>query len=202
MYIPTPKFIRSLFPTFIWSMPEGEEVYLTFDDGPTPEITEWVLEQLAKYDAKATFFCLGKNIEQHPELYQKILDGGHRVGNHTYSHQKAWRMSLERYLEDVEFGNSFARSDLFRPPYGLIRPSQATRISQHYHIIMWDVLSRDYNPLVSPRACLRYVTRHVKGGSIVVFHDSVKSFRNLRYALPRTLQFLQDQGLRCEVIRP
>lgn len=201
MYIKPPKFIRLLAPSLLWELPSQDEVYLTFDDGPTPEITDWVLEQLSNYGAKATFFCLGKNAEQHPDIHRRILEQGHRVGNHTYSHQKGWRMSLERYLEDVEFANDFLKTDLFRPPYGQITPAQAHRISQHYNLIMWDVLSQDYNMLISPRVCLRNVTKHVKGGSIVVFHDSVKSFRNLRYALPRTLQYLKDQGLTCASIR-
>lgn len=200
MYFKPPALIRKLAPSLVWDMPESDRVYLTFDDGPTPEITEWILEQLARYQAKATFFCLGKNAEQHPHLHRQIVDQGHRIGNHTYSHQKGWRMSLEGYLQDVDFANSLLRTDLFRPPYGRITPAQANRLSQHYNIIMWDVLSQDYNALISPRTCLRNVTKHVKGGSIVVFHDSVKSFRNLRYALPRTLQFLQDKGLTCSVI--
>lgn len=129
-----------------------------------------------------------------------LVDGGHRIGNHTYSHQKGWRMSLERYLEDVDFANGLLQTDLFRPPYGRIKPSQAHRLSERYHIVMWDVLSRDYSHLISPRTCLHNVTKHVKGGSIVVFHDSVKSFRNLRYALPRTLDFLYERGLKCSVI--
>ena len=181
-------------------MPETDRVYLTFDDGPPPGITEWILDQLAVYDAKATFFCLGKNAEMHPHLHRMILEGGHKVGNHTYSHQKGWRMSLERYLEDVDFANGLLHTDLFRPPYGRIRPSQAHRISERYNIVMWDVLSRDYSQLVTPKQCLRNVTKHVRGGSIVVFHDSVKSFRNLRYALPRTLQHIADLGLKCSVI--
>lgn len=197
MYIKPPKFVRRIFPSLVWEMPPSEEVYLTFDDGPTPGVTEMILEQLAKYGAKATFFCLGKNAEMHPELFQRIVAEGHRIGNHTYSHQKGWRMSLEGYLEDVEFANNLLHTDLFRPPYGQITPTQARRLSEHYNLIMWDVLSLDYNRRISPRLCLRNVTKHVKGGSIVVFHDSLKSYRNMSYALPRTLEFLQDKGLKC-----
>lgn len=181
-------------------MPETDSVYLTFDDGPTPEITDWVLDELAKYNAKATFFCLGKNAEQHPHLLERIIAEGHRPGNHTYSHQKGWSMSLERYVEDVEFANDLLHTDLFRPPYGRIKPSQAHRLSEHYTMVMWDVLSRDYSQFVSPRSCLHNVTKHVRGGSIVVFHDSEKAYRNLRYALPRTLQYIQDKGLKCSAI--
>ncbi len=189
-----------MFPSLIWSMPETDSVYLTFDDGPTPGVTEFILDRLAEYDAKATFFCLGKNAEQHPHLFRMIVEGGHRIGNHTYSHQKGWNMSLERYLEDVDFANGLLRSDLFRPPYGRITPMQARRIGERYHIVMWDVLSRDYSQFVSPRSCLHNVTRHVRGGSIVAFHDSVKSFRNMRYALPRTLEYLREKGLKCAAI--
>ena len=128
-------------------MPESDRVYLTFDDGPTPGVTEWILDQLAEYDAKATFFCLGKNAEQYPHLYRMIVDAGHAIGNHTYSHQKGWGMSLERYLEDVDFANDILHTDLFRPPYARIKPSQAHRISERYNIVMWDVLSRDYSRL-------------------------------------------------------
>lgn len=195
-----PKFLKRLMPDLIWNLEDEGRVYLTFDDGPTPGITEWILNELSKYDAKATFFCLGKNVEQYPDLYQRILDAGHRVGNHTYSHQKGWEMSLERYVEDVDFANQFLHTDLFRPPYGRIKPSQARVLAERYHLVMWDVLSRDYNPLISPRQCLKNVTKHVRGGSIVVFHDSLKSYRNMRYALPRTLQYLREQGLTCSSI--
>lgn len=197
MYIKPPKIIRTIFPSLIWEMPPSDEVYLTFDDGPTPGVTEEILEQLAKYNAKATFFCLGKNAEMHPELFERIKAEGHRIGNHTYSHQKGWRMTLEGYLEDVELANNLLRTDLFRPPYAQIKPSQARRLSEHYNLIMWDVLSQDYNRQISPRRCLRNVTKHVRGGSIVVFHDSLKSYRNMSYALPRTLEFLYEHGLKC-----
>ena len=200
MRLKPPKIIRRLMPDLIWEINDPDGVFLTFDDGPTPGITEWILSTLEKYDAKATFFVLGKNVEMYPDLYQRILDAGHKIGNHTYSHQKGWGMSLERYIEDVDFANDILHTDLFRPPYARITPSQARRLSERYNLIMWDVLSRDYSPWVSPRQCLHNVTRYVRGGSIVVFHDSVKSFRNLRYALPRTLQYLRDNDLKCSII--
>lgn len=195
-----PKFLRRLMPSLIWELEGDQEVFLTFDDGPTPGVTEWILDELSKHNAKATFFCLGKNVEQYPYLYDMIIEQGHKVGNHTYSHQKGWGMSLERYVEDVDFGNQFLKSDLFRPPYGRIKPSQARVLSERYSLIMWDVLSQDYSHLISPRKCLRNVTKHVQNGSIVVFHDSLKSFRNLRYALPRTLDYLDKMGLRSSSI--
>lgn len=200
MLFKPPKLLKRIFPSLIWNREGESEVFLTFDDGPTPEVTEWILSELSKYDAKATFFCLGKNVEQYPELYDKIIAQGHKVGNHTYSHQKGWEMSLERYIEDVDFANQFINTDLFRPPYGRIKPSQARVLNERYHLIMWDVLSQDYSQLISPRKCLRNVTKHVKGGSIVVFHDSHKSFRNLRYALPRALDYIYKQGLKCKVL--
>lgn len=201
MLFKAPGFIKRFMPSLVWNLPDStREVYITFDDGPTPGITEWIIETLARYDAKATFFCLGKNVEQHPESFRAILDAGHRVGNHTYSHQKGWRMTLERYVEDVDFAAQFIESDLFRPPYGRIKPAQARVLSERYNIVMWDVLSRDYSSLISPRQCTRNVINHVKAGSIVVFHDSLKSSRNMRYALPRVLDHIYNQGLRCSAI--
>ena len=187
-------------PDLVWEMDDPHSVFLTFDDGPTPGITEWILATLDKYDAKATFFVLGKNVEMYPDLFRRIVDAGHRVGNHTYSHQKGWGMSLERYVEDVDFGNSYIRSDLFRPPYARVTPSQMRAVAQRYKIVMWDIISRDYNRQISPRACLRNVTKYLTGGSIVVFHDSEKSFRNMRYALPRTLERCRELGLKCKSI--
>ena len=198
MYIEPPKIVKRLFPDLIWSFSQQEvdgKVFITFDDGPTPEITPWILDTLSKFDAKATFFCLGKNVEQYPELFQMILEGGHAVGNHTYSHQKGWEMRTGRYVEDVDVADNFIHSNLFRPPYGRIKPAQARRLSERYKLIMWDVLSRDYSQLVSPRSCLNNVVKHVKSGSIVLFHDSRKAYRNLSYTLPRTLEFLRSKGL-------
>ena len=200
MRLKPPKFIRWLMPDLIWEMKDRSAVYLTFDDGPTPGITEWILSTLDKYDAKATFFVLVKNAEMYPDLYRRIVEAGHRIGNHTYSHQKGWGMSLERYIEDVDFANDLLHTELFRPPYARITPAQARALAKRYKLVMWDVLSRDYNRALSPRTCLRNVTRYLEGGSIVVFHDSEKSFRNMSYALPRTLQVVRDMGLKCKAI--
>ena len=200
MRLKPPKFIRWLMPDLIWEMKDRSAVYLTFDDGPTPGITEWILSTLDKYDAKATFFVLGKNAEMYPDLYRRIVEAGHRIGNHTYSPQKGWGMSLERYIEDVDFANDLLHTELFRPPYARITPAQARALAKRYKLVMWDVLSRDYNRALSPRTCLRNVTRYLEGGSIVVFHDSEKSFRNMSYALPRTLQAVRDMGLKCKAI--
>lgn len=204
MFIEVPKFIKRIFPDLIWSFENAEhqkkEVFLTFDDGPTPEITEWILETLSNYNAKATFFCLGKNVELHPELAQKIREEGHALGNHTYSHQKGFGMSTENYVQDIDLADEYIHSSLYRPPYGHITPSQSRRVSERYKIIMWNVLSRDYSSVVSPEQCAKIVVKHTKLGSIVVFHDSVKSFKNMSYALPILLKHLYDNGIECKKI--
>ncbi len=195
-----PKFLRRLLPNLIWEIEDPDGVFLTFDDGPTPGVTEWILSTLDKYNAKATFFVLGKNVEMYPDLYQRILDSGHRIGNHTYSHQKGWNMSLERYVEDVDFANDLLATELFRPPYAQITPSQVRMLSQRYRLIMWNVLSRDYNRKLHPKTCLSNVVKYLDPGAIIVFHDSDKAFRNLSYTLPRTLQRIEELGLKCKVI--
>ncbi len=200
MKLKPPKFIRRIMPDLIWEIEDKDGVFLTFDDGPTPGVTEWILATLAKYDAKATFFVLGKNVELYPDLYDKIVAAGHKVGNHTYSHQKGWGMPLERYLEDIDFAADVVQSELFRPPYARMTPSQMRAVAKHYKIVMWDIVSRDYNRTLSREACLRNVTRHLAPGSIVVFHDSEKSFRNMSYALPRTLERIKQMGLKCKII--
>lgn len=195
-----PKFIRRLMPDLIWEINDPNGVFLTFDDGPTPGVTEYILATLAKYNAKATFFVLGKNAEMYPDLYQRIIDEGHKVGNHTYSHQKGWGMSLERYIEDVDFAGDIIHSELFRPPYARVTIAQMNALARRYKIVMWDIISRDYNYHLSPEACLKNVTKYVEAGSIVVFHDSDKAFKNMSYALPRTLEYIASKGLTCKII--
>ncbi len=200
MRINPPGFIRRLYPDMVWRIDDPEAVFLTFDDGPTPGVTEWILSTLEKYDAKATFFVLGKNAEMYPDLYDRILAAGHKVGNHTYSHQKGWGMSLERYIEDIDSASSIVRSELFRPPYARVTPSQMRVVGQRFKIIMWSVLSRDYNRAVSPRSCLRGVIRDIRPGDIIAFHDSAKSFRNMSHALPAALKKISSLGLKCKII--
>lgn len=198
-----PKIVKRLYPSLIWnfhSEANKNKVFLTFDDGPTEDITYWILDTLDKYDAKATFFCLGKNVEQHPKPYKEIVRRGHVVGNHSYSHMKGWGQSVGRYIEDVDLANHLVGSNLFRPPYGRITISQARRVSERYNIIMWDVLSTDYSNMVSPKQCVNNVIKNVEGGSIVVFHDSDKASRNMKYALPRVLEYLQKNGYTCSSI--
>ncbi|MBE6211077.1 MAG: polysaccharide deacetylase family protein [Rikenellaceae bacterium] len=187
-------------PDSTWHLDDPNGVYLTFDDGPTPGVTEWILATLEKYDAKATFFVLGKNAELYPDLYQKILAAGHKIGNHTYSHQKGWGMSLERYLEDVDYADSILKSELFRPPYARVTPAQMRAVAKRYKIVMWSIVSHDYNRRLSPRRVLHNVIDRIEPGSIVVFHDSDKAFRNMSYALTRTLEFVKKKGWKCRII--
>ena len=200
MKIDPPKFLRKMLPDLIWSIEDEHGVYITVDDVPTPGVTEWILATLRRYNAKATFFVLGKNVEMYPDLYEKILKDGHRVGNHTYSHQKGLGMSLERYLEDIDFASDLVQSNLFRPPYARVTRSQLRAVAQRYKIVMWSIVSRDYNRALSPKRCLNGVLPHIKAGSIILFHDSEKAFPNMSYALPRTLERIAELGLKCRAI--
>ena len=200
MRISPPKFLCRLFPDLVWRIDDEEGVYITFDDGPTPGATEWILATLAKYDAKATFFMLGKNVEMYPDLYEKIVSAGHSVGNHTYSHQKGWGMSVERYVEDVDFASDVVASTLFRPPYARITPSQLRAVGSRYNIVMWSLLSMDYRRNLRREVCARRLVRDVRAGDIILFHDSAKAFKNMSYALPRLLQHLRERGLKCKAI--
>lgn len=203
MNIVPPRFIRKLFRNLIWSMdsiPNKKAIYLTFDDGPTEEVTDWVLDILDKYNAKATFFCIAKNIDINSNAYQRVLDRGHSVGNHTYSHLKGWETSYDEYINDIEMAQEFTKSNLFRPPYARFTPKQKQYIEKKYNIILWNVLSRDYSTIVSPKGCAETVLNNMKDGSIIVFHDSKKAFRNLSYTLPLVLEEAKKKGFSCEKI--
>jgi len=201
-WIKTNRFIKRIFSNYIWDIPNTEnKIYLTFDDGPTPEITEWVLQELEKYNAKATFFCIGNNIEKHPEIFEKVIIKGQSVGNHTFNHLNGWKTSTEEYLEnsrrcETEISNLKSEiCNLFRPPYGKIKISQAEKLRKlGYKIIMWDVLSADYDPTISAEKCLENATKNVTSGSIIVFHDSVKAFPHLEYTLPKALKYFKEKG--------
>ena len=182
---------------------KSNEVFLTFDDGPTPEITEFVLSELKKYNAKATFFCIGKNIKKQSNTFNKIVSEGHAIGNHTQNHLQGWKTNNQKYLKSVlECENIIANwpqkvnnSKLFRPPYGKIRKSQARNLLKNgYKIIMWDVLSGDFDSSISNERCLQNVLKNTRNGSIVVFHDSMKAAEKIKYALPRVLKALSDKG--------
>ncbi len=179
---------------------DQKEVYLTFDDGPTPVVTPWVLDRLRQAGAKATFFCLGRNVDKYPGLYNQILAAGHSVGNHSYSHLKGFRYGIRRYMDDIRLASDMIDSKLFRPPYGRILPGQVRAVLEQYDIIMWDVLSIDYNTGLTGDRVLKNVTQNVRPGSIIVFHDSDKAADNLYFALPRTLEFLQEEGYAMKLI--
>lgn len=196
-----PGLLSRTFRSLTWNLPNGDNtVYLTFDDGPTPVVTEWVLETLDQFGARATFFCLGNNVTRHPGIYSKILDKGHAVGNHSFSHVKGFRTPTRAYLDDIRKASGVIRSDLFRPPYGRILPWQVKRVKEEYNIVMWSVLSVDYNQKISGEQVVRNVVRNIRPGSIIVFHDSVKASRNLYFALPRVLEDIREKGYRTDAI--
>lgn len=196
MKIDPPKFIKRLFPSFIWKLPNTKgEVYLTFDDGPRPEVTPWVLDQLDKFDAKATFFCLGKNVEMFPELFEEIKRRGHAVGNHSYSHVKGWGMKTGDYVRDIDIADDLIHSNLFRPPYARIGPSQARVLAERYRHIMWTIISCDYSRRTDGQKCVRNVVPYLESGAIIAFHDSIKCAGNLFEALPQVLEAIREKGL-------
>lgn len=196
LYLPKmPKIIKKLFPAALYRI-SGEEkkIYLTFDDGPTPEITSWVFTQLKQYNANATFFWLGKNMAKHPEYIERALQEGHTIGNHTFHHPSGWKTRIEAYLEDIEKCDEYYSSKFFRPPYGEITIGQYKVIKKLKKIVMWDVVSYDFDIRTDPEKCLKNVMTHVAPGSIVVFHDSLKAWRNLKWTLPRVLHSLSNEG--------
>lgn len=179
---------------------EVKELFLTFDDGPTPKITEWVLNVLDRFNAKGTFFCLGKNAVLFPDLFEDILRRGHAVGNHTYNHLNAWKTKPKQYLADIAACEKVFHSKLFRPPYGKIKPGIRTKILKDYQIVMWDVLTYDFDKKFSRKACLDKTISKTKNGSIIVFHDSVKAEKNLKYCLPRLLEHFTEKGYQFNCI--
>jgi peptidoglycan-N-acetylglucosamine deacetylase len=198
-FIYIPWIIKRIFSSYVWSIPtQKKEVFLTFDDGPHPEVTIWVLEQLKQYNALATFFCVGENVQQYPQVYARILAEGHAVGNHTQHHVNGWKVSTDAYIKDVKEAAQLIDSHLFRPPYGRIKKKQAVAVKEalkpHAKIIMWDVLSADFDTAFTPEQCLKNVTRHARAGSVIVFHDSEKAAPNLKYALPKVLEDLNRKG--------
>ncbi|HNB30109.1 MAG TPA: polysaccharide deacetylase family protein [Saprospiraceae bacterium] len=191
----TPKFVQHLMPQLQWRVEDaGNSLYLTFDDGPIPEVTPWVLDILAKWNAKATFFCVGENIIKHPEIFEQLKSEGHSIGSHTHNHLSGWSSSNRDYLRNVTQAATLANSSLFRPPYGRITPMQVRLLKNRYKIVMWDVLSGDFDPAIEPQDCLDNVIRNTRSGSIIVFHDSIKARKNLEYALPKILEHFCTKG--------
>lgn len=191
----TPALLPKIFPSAIWKVNTPlKEVYLTFDDGPHPEITTWVLNQLSDYDAKATFFCVGENVQRFPEIYSKIIHSGHGTGNHTFNHLNGWNTEVGKYVSNINDCEKYVNSNLFRPPYGRITPLQVRHLKNRFRIIMWTILSRDFEQNLDVHKSLREIVRGTTNGSILVFHDSTKAFKNLKYLLPRVLSELSAQG--------
>ena len=207
-WVKTNKWIKKIFNNLVWDIPNSDKkIYLTFDDGPIPDVTEWVLDLLKSEEIKATFFCIGDNIKKHPEVYKRILSEGHQTGNHTFNHLNGWKTYTKSYLgnfklcETEHLKLNTEHSFLFRPPYGKIKPSQSKAIRQlGYKIIMWDVLSYDFDPTISVEKCLENVISNTEQGSIIVFHDSLKAEKNLKYALPKAIQILKNRGFVFDVI--
>ncbi|MGB4053236.1 MAG: polysaccharide deacetylase family protein [Dysgonamonadaceae bacterium] len=192
-----PLFYRIFYPGAVWRIKNGKEktVYLTFDDGPIPEVTPWVLDVLDTYRIKATFFCVGDNVRKHPSLYRQILKKGHITGNHTFNHIQGWKYGTDYFIANTQKANSYIQSPFFRPPHGHILHSQFVLLKKKgYKFIMWDVVTRDYSKYMTPEKVLNNVKKYVRNGSIIVFHDSLKAEKNLKYALPLAIEWLKGEG--------
>ena len=196
MFIEQPPLLyRMLFPETVWRMPmKHKAVYLTFDDGPIPEVTPWVLDTLDRYGIKATFFMVGDNVRKHPDTFRMVVARGHSVGNHTMHHLQGSIVTTKRYIADIAEANDYIHSPLFRPPHGIIRWKQAAAIKSDMRIVMYDLVTRDYSKKLNGEQVLDNVKRFTRNGSIIVFHDSLKSEKNLRYALPRAIEWLKENG--------
>lgn len=201
--VKTPTSLKTLYPGYHWDFysKSTKTIYLTFDDGPVPEVTEFVLHQLKKFNALATFFCIGENIQKHPDIFNQLIADGHAIGNHTMNHLKAWENDQAHYIQNVIaceqaiMKQTDIKSKLFRPPYGQISTSKLRAIKEYgYKIILWDILAKDWNPNTSREACTKNVINYSKNGSIVVLHDSIKAFENLKFALPRILYHFTEKG--------
>lgn len=196
-----PRLVTRLLPKALWRLPQGgNTVFLTFDDGPIPETTPWILDLLDRENVKATFFCVGENVVKHPQLYAQIIEQGHTVGNHTFNHLQGFYTACNTYLSNVEKAAQYIDSPLFRPPHGVISPAQYKALSAKYEIVMWDVLSGDISPKNSPRDIIANVADFVADGSIVTFHDSVRTIANLKRALRPTIEMLKSRGFSLQSI--
>ena len=201
MIIEQPSFwLRWMFPRAIWRMDKNDRsVYLTFDDGPIPEATPFILQTLREYDARATFFMVGDNVRKHPELFQQILDEGHQVGNHTFNHLGGLKHFTKTYIDNTQKANDLIHSHLFRPPHGWMRYGEYIWLSRTYRIVMWDLVTRDYSKWMTSKDVVNNVKRYARNGSIITFHDSLKSIDKLYTALPQSLAWLRNQGYAFKV---
>ena len=195
-----PRIVRWLYPQAIWRMdPSVKAVYLTFDDGPIPEMTPWVLDVLDHYGIKATFFLVGDNVRKHPREFAMIKEHGHRLGNHTFNHLRGFEWLTKNYLANADKANELIQTDLFRPPHGHMRWLQYEMLRRRYRIVMWDLVTRDYSKHLNGRQVFEKVKRYARNGSIITFHDSIKSKENTMYALPRSIEWLMEQGYEFKV---
>ncbi|MEJ7679142.1 MAG: polysaccharide deacetylase family protein [Segetibacter sp.] len=194
--VKTPWWLRKIYSSALtWKIPaEENEIFLTFDDGPHPTITPFVLDYLRQHNAKATFFCIGKNVQLYPRVFRQILDEGHRIGNHTHNHLNGWKTTDSEYFENIILAKKHIDSNLFRPPYGKITRFQIQQLQPVFNIIMWDILSGDFDVNLSPEKCLQNVVPNTSPGSVIVFHDSEKAFPRLEYALPKALESFAEKG--------
>jgi peptidoglycan/xylan/chitin deacetylase (PgdA/CDA1 family) len=189
MLVRPPQLLRSYYRKSVWRMNKDEPViYLTFDDGPIEDLTPWVLDVLKHYNVKATFFCVGENIERNKSIFDRLLNEGHGAGNHTYNHIKGWKTPTSEYLDNVEKCEQLLETKLFRPPYGRITKPQFNKLSEDYKVVFWDVLSYDYDKFVTPETCLANSIKYTRPGSIIVFHDNIKAQKNLKFALPQYIE--------------
>jgi len=196
-----PSWFGYVWPGYRWrESTRAKRLYLTFDDGPIPEVTPWVLDVLTSYGAKATFFCVGDNIRKHPAVFEQVLAAGHAVGNHTFNHLNGWRTADGTYLENAALCQQYLGQPprLFRPPHGRLTRRQARALREQYQLVMWDVLSGDFDCTLPPATCLQKTIRATRPGSIIIFHDSLKARPNLEYALPRFVQHFAGQGYQFE----
>lgn len=200
----TPRLLKLLYPKLIWDIKtSSRSIFLTFDDGPIPIVTPCVLKILKEYGAKATFFCIGDNVRKHPEIFEQVKREGHAIGNHTFNHLKGWKTDDDTYLDNFKQADELLHTNLFRPPYGRIKRSQADQLkalNPELDIIMWDVLSGDFDMTLKPERCLKKTLKYTRPGSIVVFHDSLKAFNRLEYVLPRALGLWKSQGYTFELL--
>lgn len=196
-----PLWVRKWYPTVLWRKdPAQKTLYLTFDDGPTPDGTDWILNQLDELGIKATFFCIGANAEKHPQLMQKIKDKGHAIGLHGYSHVRGLYKNKPAYLADIEKGAQYIDSNLFRPPHGRITPKQAKLLAQKYTLVLWDVITRDYDANLKPEQVAKIALKYTRNGSIIVFHDSTKALKNMQYAFPRVVKQWLSEGYQFKTL--
>ena len=202
MYLVRPPYLlKKLYPKATWRKdPAEKKLYLTFDDGPVPGVTPWVLDVLKEKNIKATFFCVGENVQKNNAIYQRILAEDHRAGNHTFNHLNGWKTHTDQYIQNIEKCSELVKTNLFRPPYGKLKKAQSQWAAQQHSIIMWDVLSGDYDKQTTPEKCLSNVLSHVRNGSVIVFHDSYKAEEKLMYALPKFIDWALEKGYQFEIL--